>query len=144
MTETIDQIRAERDRLQAELDAHRAAITPHPFRNTVITPQMLERERAEKKARIDAAIKEGQERETEAKAAREAAIVEEGRQRLVDYEGQAHQRFLNNGGSEADWRAAWPGMKAAWLVEQSATDPREQRIQEAQAKLRASGRYSSF
>ena len=38
----------------------------------------------------------------------------------------------------------WPAMKAAWLTEQAATDPRERDIRERAEKLRRDPAYARF
>ncbi len=115
----------------------------HWTRQTTVTKEQLQRMQQARSAETERGIKQRQERDAARAAEKEATLLEEGRARLAAYEGQAHQRFLHNGGSEADWRSAWPAMKSAWLIEQSA-DPREQRVQEQVTAMRDHPRYSQF
>jgi len=75
----------------------------------------IQRQRA---AEITAAVAERERQEAAHAEERERETREDGQTRLADYEGQTHQRFLHAGGTESDWRAAWPALKQAWLTDQ--------------------------
>jgi hypothetical protein len=113
-----------------------------PWRRTVITPQQLQAGHAARLAKSLAESEARQEQAERRAREREQALQAEGAARLAAYEGEARRRFLNNGGSDSDFRAAWPRMKADWLIEQSAADPRERRVAEATEQLRNDPRYT--
>lgn len=133
-----DHLVAERDALRNERDRFLDSIAA-PGRGTVLTDRMIELDRAERDARTDAQVKARQAETARLTAERERAAMAEARDRLADYEGQTHQRFINNGGTDAEFRAAWPKLKEQWLVAQSASDPHEQRVEAIYEKIKAAG-----
>lgn len=147
MQDRTDDMAAELARTRQELAEAREQLgrwqaSGVPTYPTTVTPRMAERAAEERNARVRAAIKERQERSARLAKEREERVREAGRERLAAYEGEAHQRHLHNGGSEADWPAVWRELKQRYLAEQAAVDPREQRVQAVSERLRASGRYS--
>ena len=138
MNDELDTIRAERDALRNERDRLLDALAA-PGRGTVVTPRMAERARQEEAERINAQVKARQEETERLAAEREQAALAEARDRLENYKGQMHQRFINNGADESEFRAAWPKLKEQWLVAQSASDPHERRVEGIYERMKAGG-----
>ena len=117
-------------------------ILPPPSRPSGDTPALVEadkeRYRQATKARVDAAIAERQREDAELADQRERDRIERGRQALADYEGQAHQRHLHNGGTEADWPAVWRELKTKYLAERTGMSE----VERHEEILRASGQFT--
>lgn len=117
-------------------------ILPPPSRPRGDTPALVEadkeRYRQATKARVDAAIAERQREDAELADQRERDRIERGRQALADYEGQAHQRHLHNGGTEADWPAVWRELKTKYLAERTGMSE----VERHEEILRASGQFT--
>jgi hypothetical protein len=113
----------------------------HPFRISIVTPQQVEAGREERHRRTQAAIEARQKREAEQAAAKERQLREEGQQRLESYRQERLQRFLDAGGTVSDFQSVWPRLKAEWLIEQTESDPKQAKVEQAYQRLRASGHY---
>ncbi len=109
--------------------------------NTTVSPAEMERERAARHAATDAAIarrRAGEEAHREAQAKR---VQEKAERDLESFMDAAHEGYLRNGGTEAEWRTARGEIRQRHLTELALQgDPREREIQKAMRELRASGR----
>lgn len=103
---------------------------------TRVSPEQIERERAERKARTDAAIKARQKRDAERAAEREHQRQQDAAAGLEAYKDQQRERWISATGSVAGFEAAWPAMRAEYAT------GRPDRVEHYTEKLRASGRYS--
>jgi hypothetical protein len=112
--------------------------------HSIVTPQQVDAARQAESDRVNAAIRARQQRDAEREAERQAAREAEGQARLAAYEEEARQRFVNNGGTPADFARAWPKIKEQWLTERAASDPREAYIASEVERLRGRGPYTRF
>ena len=82
---------------------------------TAWTPADEERTRAARAGRVDAAVAERRRAEADATAENERRRREAGAERLDAYREQCAGRWADNGGSPADFAAAWPAIRDRWL-----------------------------
>jgi len=82
---------------------------------TTISPAEEERAARERRARTDAAVAERQRAEADTVAANEQRRREDGAARLDAYRRQSETRWLDNGGTESSFAAAWPAIRDRWL-----------------------------
>jgi len=85
---------------------------------TTVSPADEERARAARRARTDAAVAERQRAEADTTAANEQRRREDGAERLDGYRRQCEARWLDNGGTESSFGAAWPALRDRWLAAQ--------------------------
>jgi len=85
---------------------------------TTVSPADEERAARARRARTDAAVAERQRGEAATAAENERRRREAGAARLDAYRRQSETRWLDNGGTESSFGAAWPAIRDRWLGDQ--------------------------
>jgi hypothetical protein len=113
---------------------------------TTISPQEMERAQRERSEKAFAAIERRKEREAAREAEREKAEHDQGVAELEAYQDKARAAWLSNGGTAADFSAAWPKLREAYLLERTgeALTRRERKVEEMMARMRAHPRYQGL
>jgi hypothetical protein len=126
------------------VDEHGRELSPndptHPYKQTVVTPEMMRRAEAERQRRIKAALAERQEMEARIAKEREKKAAEEARARLEAYEESKLAAWVAAGGTRGEFYSdpnGWKRMKGEYLAGATAQSPREAKIQAAYEKMKA-------
>lgn len=110
--------------------AHPTASNPNVTSDAALEAARRERFRAQ-----EAATQRARELVAQQERERVQRAAEEGAARLEQFEASTKSRFLANGGSESEWRSAWPAIKLEHLRTSTENDSLESRTARAKAAM---------
>jgi len=111
---------------------------PSPWERSTLDPVVENAVREREHARLEAAVARRQADVAARERAQAQRDLDEGKLALDSYHERSHAAFIVNGGTAADFQAAWPELKRRYLVDRAeAGSPRELAIEKAMRELRS-------